>query len=149
MGEVIKNSNFRKLFLSNLFSGVGQGMTMIGISWYMIELTGTARLLGSTMIISAILTLLIGPFAGTMIDRFSRKAILQFEQLAGFTVLLTVSVWGWLGTYSEWMMVSFIYQVFSYFICMNLHNQRLCKKFLNQNYTDLLIRFWKLRTKQH
>jgi MFS family permease len=108
MGEVIKNSNFRKLFLSNLFSGVGQGMTMIGISWYMIELTGTARLLGSTMIISAILTLLIGPFAGTMIDRFSRKAILQFEQLAGFTVLLTVSVWGWLGTYSEWMMV-FIY----------------------------------------
>ncbi|OJH19187.1 MFS transporter [Bacillus obstructivus] len=108
MGEVIKNSNFRKLFLSNLFSGVGQGMTMIGISWYMVELTGTARLLGSTMIISAILTLLIGPFAGTMIDRFSRKAILQFEQLAGFTVLLTVSVWGWLGTYSEWMMV-FIY----------------------------------------
>lgn len=108
MGEVIKNTNFRKLFLSNLFSGVGQGMTMIGISWYMIELTGTARLLGSTMIISAILTLLIGPFAGTMIDRFSRKAILQFEQLAGFTVLLTVSVWGWLGTYSEWMMV-FIY----------------------------------------
>ncbi|MCI1746619.1 MAG: MFS transporter [Heyndrickxia oleronia] len=108
MGEVIKNSNFRKLFLSNLFSGVGQGMTMIGISWYMIELTGTARLLGSTMIISAILTLLIGSFAGTMIDRFSRKAILQFEQLAGFTVLLTVSVWGWLGTYSEWMMV-FIY----------------------------------------
>ncbi|GIN37163.1 MFS transporter [Heyndrickxia oleronia] len=108
MGEVIKNSNFRKLFLSNLFSGVGQGMTMIGISWYMVELTGTARLLGSTMIISAILTLLIGPFAGTMIDRFSRKAILQFEQLAGFTVVLTVSVWGWLGTYSEWMMV-FIY----------------------------------------
>lgn len=108
MGEVIKNSNFRKLFLSNLFSGVGQGMTMIGISWYMVELTGTARLLGSTMIISAILTLLIGPFAGTMIDRFSRKAILQFEQLAGFTVLLIVSVWGWLGTYSEWMMV-FIY----------------------------------------
>nr|WP_276531884.1 MFS transporter [Brevibacillus invocatus] len=79
--EVFRNRNFRKLFFSNLFSGSGQGMTMIGISWYLVESTGSASLLGSTMLISSILTLLMGPNLGTWIDRFSRKTILQMEQL--------------------------------------------------------------------
>lgn len=117
MGEVFGNRNFRKLFFSNLFSGFGQGMTMIGISWYLVESTGTASLLGSTMLISSILTLLIGPYTGTLIDRFSRKAILQIEQLGGFTVLAVLAAWGFWGTYQEWMMVliflatTFMFQV--------------------------------------
>lgn len=117
MGEVFGNRNFRKLFFSNLFSGFGQGMTMIGISWYLVESTGTASLLGSTMLISSILTLLVGPYTGTLIDRFSRKAILQIEQLGGFAVLAVLAAWGFWGTYQEWMMVliflatTFMFQV--------------------------------------
>lgn len=105
VGEVIGNRNFRKLFAANLFSGFGQGMTMIGISWYLVESTGSASLLGSTMLISAILALLVGPYSGTLIDRFSRKAILQLEQLGGFTVLALLAVWGFWGDYQEWMMI--------------------------------------------
>jgi len=103
--EVFGNRNFRKLFFSNLFSGFGQGMTMIGISWYLVEMTGMARLLGSTMLISSILVFLFGPLSGAIIDRFSRKAILQIEQLGGFTVLILLAAWGFWGTYHEWMLV--------------------------------------------
>ncbi|MGG4495385.1 MFS transporter [Brevibacillus reuszeri] len=105
MGEVFRNRNFRRLFFSNLFSGFGQGMTMIGISWYLVESTGSASLLGSTMLLSSILTLLVGPYSGTLIDRFSRKAILQIEQLGGFVVLALLAVWGFWGSYHEWMLV--------------------------------------------
>ncbi|MFS0553413.1 MFS transporter [Brevibacillus sp. 179-C9.3 HS] len=105
MNEIFRNRNFRKLFLSNLFSGFGQGMTMIGISWYLVESTGRASLLGTTMLLSSIMTLLIGPYSGTLIDRYSRKAILQLEQLGGFTVLALVAAWGFWGNYQEWMMV--------------------------------------------
>ncbi|MET3291209.1 UNVERIFIED_CONTAM: MFS family permease [Brevibacillus sp. OAP136] len=105
MREVFGNRNFRRLFFSNLFAGFGQGMTMIGISWYLVEMTGMARLLGSTMLISSILVFLIGPFTGAVIDRFSRKAILQIEQLGGFIVLAVLTAWGFWGTYQEWMMV--------------------------------------------
>ncbi|MGG1661021.1 MFS transporter [Brevibacillus sp. NRS-1366] len=105
MGEIFGDRNFRKLFFSNLFSGFGQGMTMIGISWYLVESTGSASLLGSTMLISSIMTLLVGPYSGTLIDRFSRKAILQIEQLGGFTVLGLLAVWGFWGPYQEWMLV--------------------------------------------
>lgn len=105
VNEIFRIRNFRKLFLSNLFSGFGQGMTMIGISWYLVESTGSASLLGSTMLLSSIMTLLLGPYFGTLIDRFSRKAILQLEQLGGFSVLALVTAWGFWGTYQEWMMV--------------------------------------------
>lgn len=105
VGEVFKNRNFRRLFFSNLFSGFGQGMTMIGISWYLVESTGSASLLGSTMLLSSILTLLVGPYSGTLIDRYSRKTILQMEQLGGFAVLALLAVWGFWGSYHEWMLV--------------------------------------------
>lgn len=105
MGEIFRNRNFRRLFFSNLFSGFGQGMTMIGISWYLVESTGSASLLGSTMLLSSILTLLVGPYSGTLIDRYSRKTILQIEQLGGFAVLALLAVWGFWGSYHEWMLV--------------------------------------------
>ena len=63
VGEIFRNRNFCRLFFSNLFSGFGQGMTMIGISWYLVESTGSASLLGSTMLLSSILTLLVGPYS--------------------------------------------------------------------------------------
>ncbi|GIO09935.1 MFS transporter [Brevibacillus reuszeri] len=105
MGEIFRDRNFRRLFFSNLFSGFGQGMTMIGISWYLVESTGSASLLGSTMLLSSILTLLVGPYSGTLIDRYSRKTILQMEQLGGFAVLALLAVWGFWGSYHEWMLV--------------------------------------------
>ncbi|MCM3077561.1 MULTISPECIES: MFS transporter [Brevibacillus] len=117
MREVFAYPDFRKLFFSNLFSGFGQGMTMIGIAWYLVEKTGSAQLLGSTMFTSALLMFFIGPYIGTLIDRFSRKKMLLFENLMGFTVLGILAIWGFWGTYSEWMLIliylvtTFMYQI--------------------------------------
>ncbi|MGO0063730.1 MFS transporter [Brevibacillus fluminis] len=105
MKEVFGNRNFRKLFFANLFSGFGQGMSMIGISWYLVETTGSAQLLGSTMLISAVLMFFVGPYLGTLIDRFSRKNILLIENIVGFTVLIMLGVWGFFAPYGEWMLI--------------------------------------------
>jgi len=79
MREVFFDRDFQKLFLANLFSGFGQGMTMIGISWYLVTETGSAKQLGTTMFVSAVLMFLLGPYVGTLIDRFPRKMILLVE----------------------------------------------------------------------
>jgi len=106
MREVFADRDFRKLFVGNLFSGFGQGMTMIGISWYLVSTTGTATLLGSTMLMSGILSFLVGPYIGTQIDRFSRKLILQVENMTGFTVMAMLALWGFFGVYAEWMLIA-------------------------------------------
>jgi len=117
MREVFAYPDFRKLFFSNLFSGFGQGMTMIGIAWYLVEKTGSAQFLGSTMFTSALLMFFIGPYIGTLIDRFSRKKMLLAENLIGFSVLGVLAIWGFWGNYSEWMLIliylvtTFMYQI--------------------------------------
>lgn len=117
MREVFAYAPFRKLFFSNLFSGFGQGMTMIGIAWFLVETTGSAQLLGSTMFTSALLMFFIGPYIGTLIDRYSRKKMLLVENLIGFGVLGLLAIWGFFGEYSEWMLIviylttTFMYQI--------------------------------------
>lgn len=117
MREVFANAQFRTLFFSNLFSGFGQGMTMIGIAWYLVETTRSAQLLGSTMFTSAVLMFFIGPYIGTLIDRFSRKKMLLVENMIGFGVLGALAVWGFFGDYAEWMLIAiylvttFMYQI--------------------------------------
>ncbi|UYZ13851.1 MFS transporter [Brevibacillus sp. WF146] len=106
MREVFANRQFRKLFFSNLFSGFGQGMTMIGIAWHLVETTGSAELLGSTMFVSAVLMFVVGPYIGTLIDRFSRKRMLLAEHAIGFAVLAALAVWGFIGPYAEWMLIA-------------------------------------------
>ncbi|UFJ40218.1 MFS transporter [Brevibacillus humidisoli] len=109
MKEVFSNPNFRKLFLSNLFSGFGQGMSMIGISWYLVDTTGSAQLLGSTMFISAILMFFVGPFVGTVIDRFSHKKILLLMNTGAFLVIGLLAVWGFFGSYTEGMLIAIFF----------------------------------------
>ncbi|QQE74267.1 MFS transporter [Brevibacillus composti] len=106
MREVFANREFKKLFFSNLFSGFGQGMTMIGIAWYLVETTGSAELLGTTMLTSAFLMFFIGPYIGTLIDRLSRKKMMLAEHVIGFTVLAVLSLWGFFGPYAEWMLIA-------------------------------------------
>ncbi|MBN2909786.1 MFS transporter [Polycladomyces sp. WAk] len=106
MKEVFFDRDFQKLFLANLFSGFGQGMTMIGISWYLVTETGSAKQLGTTMFVSAILMFLLGPYVGTLIDRFPRKTILLVENAVGFVILFALALWGFCAPYGHWMLIS-------------------------------------------
>ncbi len=58
-----------------------------------LQTTGTT-LLGSTMFCSGLLMFLIGPYLGTLIDRYSRKKILLAENIVGFLVLFLLTIWG-------------------------------------------------------
>ncbi|MFY0545872.1 MFS transporter [Brevibacillus sp. H7] len=137
MKEVFGNRNFRKLFFSNLFSSFGQGMTMIGISWYLVEKTGTAQLLGSTMFVSAVLMFFIGPYIGTLIDRFSRKKMLLAENVIGFFVLGVLAVWGFIAPYQEWMLITvFLVTTFMFQIHYPTQSALVQESFDSRHYDD-------------
>ncbi|MGG4493250.1 MFS transporter [Brevibacillus reuszeri] len=138
MREVFAHVQFRKLFFSNLFSGFGQGMTMIGIAWYLVETTGSAQLLGSTMFTSAVLMFFIGPYLGTLIDRFSRKKMLLIENLIGFTVLCLLAIWGFFGDYAEWMLiVIYLVTTFMYQIHYPAQSALVQETFAPKHYNDI------------
>ncbi|WP_043978049.1 MFS transporter [Priestia megaterium] len=111
MNLILTNSTLRNLVLGNLFSSVGRGMVLIGISWYLVEDNGTAAPLGITMLLSTALMILVGPYLGTYIDRFSRKRILLLENIFGFLMLTSFSVWGFAGGGYSSLILTLIYTV--------------------------------------
>tara|TARA_B100001287_G_scaffold36329_1_gene25757 strand:- start:7117 stop:8406 length:1290 start_codon:yes stop_codon:yes gene_type:complete len=68
-----KNAIFL-LFLSNIVSGLAQGISMLAIPWYFAQISETNFFWFWYLIITA-LTLFWGIYAGTLVDRYSRKRI--------------------------------------------------------------------------
>jgi len=82
--------NFALLFLGRLSSRLGDSIFTIGISWYILELTGSAIQM-SMIIATMLITMIIaGPIAGNIVDRFKKTKLLYWmDYIRGFIVLVT------------------------------------------------------------
>ncbi len=63
------------LFLANIISGIAQGISMIAIPWYFVKIVARAEVFANSYLLITFLTLFWGLYAGTLIDRYSRKKI--------------------------------------------------------------------------
>lgn len=72
--------NYRLFFAGNILSLVGMWMQMVAQSWLIYRLTDSAAMVGIVAIAQQGPGLFIGPFAGALADRHSRKRILVIAQ---------------------------------------------------------------------
>ncbi len=63
------------LFLANIISGIAQGISMIAIPWYFVKIVSRPEVFANSYLLITFLTLFWGLYAGTLIDRYSRKKI--------------------------------------------------------------------------
>ncbi len=61
------------LFLANIISGIAQGISMIAIPWYFVKIVSRPNIFSNSYLLITFLTLFWGLYAGTLIDRYSRK----------------------------------------------------------------------------
>jgi MFS family permease len=84
---------FILLQISNIASGVGNGIVMIAVPWLVLELTNSpsaAGLLGALVMLPGIV---VSPLIGTMIDRIGRRKVsIYADVLSAVSVLLFVLV---------------------------------------------------------
>jgi MFS family permease len=103
MKELLQDRRFHLVLAANLLSSIGSGITMIAIPWLLVSGEGGAVLFGYATIIMTIINFIMAPFIGQWVDRFSRKKLLVFGELAGFLVVLLFSIAGFLGMdYGYW-----------------------------------------------
>lgn len=100
--ESFKNRDFRLLWAGTSALGFSQWGQQIGLNWLVYVLTDSAVELGKVAFFGGILSLLLGPFAGLLADRYPRRAImigtsaagsLQAAILAVLVLTDTVQVW--------------------------------------------------------
>lgn len=89
--------NFRLFFLGQCVSLVGTWMQNIGQQWLVLQLTGSAFLLGLVSAVQFLPMMLFSLAAGTLVDRFPKRTVLLITQatLACLAVLLaTLTITG-------------------------------------------------------
>jgi DHA3 family macrolide efflux protein-like MFS transporter len=107
------------LLLANSISGVAQGISMLAIPWYFTAVIHRETLFGWVYLAITSVSLIWGLYAGTLVDRYSRKKIFLVVNLVGLFVLTCISVTGYVRGSLPWYLVAmaFANTVFIY----NIH----------------------------
>jgi MFS family permease len=96
-GALFRHTSYRRLWLANAISLIGDAVTRIALPVYVYQLTGSAAALGGTVVLQTLASSVIGITCGVFIDRLSRKRILTFVppiQAAIIAILpLTAALW--------------------------------------------------------
>lgn len=86
------NSSFVKLWCGTILSALADGAFMILLSWFLVDVTGSEAILGTTLICFAIPRVLFMLAGGVVADRWSRKWIMLLSMLARGLILIVFSV---------------------------------------------------------
>src|SRR3954447_11045510 len=81
MFRALKHRNYALFFSGQMVSMIGTWMTRIATSWLVYKLTGSALLLGVVGFAGQIPSFLLAPFAGVLVDRWSRHKVLVITQV--------------------------------------------------------------------
>ena len=91
--DVLRNRNFRLLWLGQVLSDFGDGMNNLAILVLIQRLTGSTAALATLAVLAALPRILIGPVAGVYVDRWPRRRVMiASDLLRGVLVLLYILV---------------------------------------------------------
>ena len=74
--HIFRASSFRVFWLGFTFSVLGDAMSRVALTWYVYDLTGSARALGLLTLAYTGPVILGGLIAGSLLDRFERRKVM-------------------------------------------------------------------------
>ncbi len=88
----LKYPNFGKLFIGQFISNIGSQFSYMALQFLIFDLTGDLVMMAVLAITEAVPMILIGPFAGVMIDRYNRKYIMAIANGLQAVVILLIPI---------------------------------------------------------
>jgi len=88
-GSIFRNLNFFSIWIGQTVSVVGDFLYMIALMWWVLEKTGSTAAMATVAICSSLPAIILGPFAGTYVDRVDKRKLLILMDL-GRGVLITI-----------------------------------------------------------
>ncbi len=98
-----KYPNFGKLFLGQFVSNIGSQFSYIALQFLIFDLTGNIYAMAILAMAEAIPMILIGPWAGVIIDRIDRKYAMGFANLAQAVIIFLIPITKYLGNRVWWI----------------------------------------------
>src|SRR5690606_38035488 len=67
---------FFQVWIGQAFSLLGSQLVQFALIWYLTRETGSATVLATATLVAMLPMILVGPFAGSVVDRSARKRIM-------------------------------------------------------------------------
>ncbi len=99
----LKKHNFRLYFIGQIISVPGGWMQNIALSWLVLQLTNSGTALGVVAALQYFPILLLSPFAGSIIDKFSKRKILYITQSVSGVLAIILGYLTIIGEVRLWM----------------------------------------------
>ena len=111
MKNLYNDSRFRLIIFANIASSIGSGITMIAIPWMLVSSDNGNAVFGYVTISMTIISFIITPFVGNLVDKMSRKKLLILSEIICFVLLICFSMIGFIGLSYEVWHYMFIYMI--------------------------------------
>lgn len=137
MTNLFQDSRFRLIIFANISASIGSGITMIAVPWLLVTGDNGDSVFGYVALGMTIISFILTPFVGHLIDRMSRKRILVVSQTASLLMLLIFAMMGFVGaSYEVWhymiiYMIGSLYYTFFYPTMFALNQEIFSKKQYN------------------
>ena len=111
------------LFLSNIISGFAQGISMIAIPWYFVEVVNRPEVFFTAYIFITFSMLFWGLYAGTLVDRYSRKTLFIITNIVCGVIIGSIAISGFFFSQMNDILVILVFAItiFNY----NIHYPNL------------------------
>jgi len=90
--SALRLHNYRLYVVAQLISNTAGWMQRIAVDWLVLELTGSVALVGLTIALQFLPTLVLGAHAGVIADRFSKRAVMLVCQAVGGLLNLVLAI---------------------------------------------------------
>ncbi len=90
--ELLSQKQYIKLLVADLISRFGDSLDAIAYSWLMYEVTGSESLMAVIIGLNYIPTVLLQPFAGTLVDRINKRFIMVVTDVLRFVIVALLVV---------------------------------------------------------
>lgn len=87
---LLGNRNFRRLWLAQIVSEIGDWLYIVAIYTLLLDLTGSAKSIGLAVVLQVLPQCFIAPLAGVVNDRVSRRRVMIAADLARAVIVLAM-----------------------------------------------------------
>src|SRR5215212_2261282 len=103
--DALHEANFRRLWLAGLCVNVGRWLDFLVLGWLVLEITGSPFMVGLAAFCRFSPMIVVGLFAGLLIDRLPRGRVLVAVQAVNLAAVLLLAVLFATGYGSLWVLI--------------------------------------------
>src|ERR1700737_5648642 len=106
-GEVaaspLEHPAFRRLWLGLTISRMGDALTIVALTWFVLQLTGSGLAIGLLVLCFQLPAMVSSPLIGKLLDRFQPRLIMGLDNFWRAAIIAVIPILYWSGNLHLWM----------------------------------------------